>query len=53
VEYVTEHAGKVKDKELSKLIGKVMPKMRETMMEAAKAAAAVLSEEQRERGRHP
>jgi hypothetical protein len=44
VEYVTGHTGKVKDKELAKLIGKAMPKMRASMLEAAKAARAVLDE---------
>ena len=50
VEYVTEHAGKVKDKELSKLIGKVMPKMMKLMLGAARDAAALLDEGQRQRG---
>ena len=47
VEYVTEHAGKVKDKEVTKLIGKVMPKMMKLMLGTAKEAGAVLDDEQR------
>ncbi|HEY9449055.1 MAG TPA: carboxypeptidase regulatory-like domain-containing protein [Gemmatimonadaceae bacterium] len=50
VDYVTERAGKVKDKELMKRIGKVMPKMMQLMLEAAKKAGAVLDDEQRGRG---
>ena len=50
VEYVTEHAGKVKDKELTKLIGKVMPKMMKLMLDTAKEARAVLDDEQRPEG---
>jgi hypothetical protein len=50
VEYVTEHAGKVKDKELAKLIGKVMPKMMKLMLDTAKEAGAVLDDEQRGKG---
>ncbi|HEX6535707.1 MAG TPA: carboxypeptidase-like regulatory domain-containing protein [Gemmatimonadaceae bacterium] len=46
VKYVTEHAGKVKDKELQKRIGKVMPKMMQAMLASAKAGAAVLDDTQ-------
>lgn len=50
VSYVTEHAGEVKDDELSERIGKVMPKMMKLMLEAAKEAGSVLDDEQREQG---
>ncbi|HEU4641162.1 MAG TPA: carboxypeptidase regulatory-like domain-containing protein [Gemmatimonadaceae bacterium] len=49
VDYVTSHAGKVKDGDLQKRIGKVMPKMRRAMTEAARSAAAVLDAEQQKR----
>ncbi len=50
VAYVTEHPGKVKDKELTKLIDRVMPKMQKLMLGAARDAAALLDEGQRRQG---